>query len=79
MNKMEFRMAIPAVTQEYTPFQRRNSRNQMTHTPRREMRLDFPAFRLEQYRIPNETRKDPRFLDRTPESPKNTVTRRDEL
>ena len=52
MNKVEFRMAIPAVTREYTPGYRRNSRNTMTHTPRQEMRLDFPAFRAEQYRIP---------------------------
>ena len=50
-------MAILAVTQEYTPGSRRNSRNPMTHTPRREMRLDFPAFRAEQYRIPNQKRK----------------------
>ena len=46
-------MALPAVTREYTPGSRRNSRNPMTHTPRWEMRLDFPAFRAEQYRIPN--------------------------
>ena len=46
-------MAIPAVTREYTPGSRRNSRNPMTHTRHREMRLDFPTFRAEQYRIPN--------------------------
>ena len=45
-------MAIRAVTREYTPGSRRNSRNPMTHTPRREMRLDFPAFHAEHYRIP---------------------------
>ena len=50
-------MAIPAVTREYTARSRHNSRNPMTHTPRHEMRLDFPAFRAEQYRIPNKTRK----------------------
>ena len=46
-------MAIPAVTREYTPRSRRNSKNPMTHAPRRELRLDVPAFRAEQYRIPN--------------------------
>ena len=46
-------MAIAAVTREYTPGSRRNSRNHMTHTTRREMRLDFPALRAEQYSIPN--------------------------
>ena len=50
-------MANPAVTREYTPGSRRNSRNPMTHTPRREKRLDFPASRAEQYRIPSYTRK----------------------
>ena len=53
MNKVEFRMAIPAVTREYTPGSCHYSRNPMTHTPRREMKLDFPAFLAEQYRIPN--------------------------
>ena len=53
MNKVEFRMNIPAVTREYTPRSGRNSGNPMKHTPRWEMRLDFPAFRAEQYRIPN--------------------------
>ena len=50
-------MAITAVTREYTPRSCRNSRNAMTHTRRWEMRFDFPAFRAEQYRILNETRK----------------------
>ena len=53
LNKVEYRMAIPAVTREYNPRFRRNSRNPMTHTPRQEMWLDFPAFHAEQYRIPN--------------------------
>ena len=47
MSKVEFRMAIPAVTREYTPGSRRNSRNPMTDTPGREMRLAFPAFSAE--------------------------------
>ena len=54
-------MAIPAVTREYKPGSGGNSRNPMTHIPGREMRLDFPAFRAEQYRISSETRKEPRF------------------
>ena len=61
MNKVEFRMAIPAVTREYTPGSCRNSRNPMTHTPRREMSLDFPALGAEQTRFPNQTGKEPQF------------------
>ena len=61
MNKVEFRMSIPAVTREYTPGSRRNLRNPMTHTPRREMKLDFPALVAEQSRVPNQTGKEPRF------------------
>ena len=52
-------MAIPAVTREYTPGSCRNSRNPMRHPPRQEMRLNFPALRAEQSRIPNQTRKEP--------------------
>ena len=61
LNKQKFLMATPALTREYTPGSCLNSRNPMTHTPRREMRLDFPAFRAEKYRIPNYTRMEPRF------------------
>ena len=61
-------MAIPAVTREYTTGSCRNSRNAMTHTPRREMRLAFPALGAEQSRVPNQTGKEHNFLDRTPES-----------
>ena len=53
MNKQKFLMATPAITREHTPDFRRTSINPMTHTPRWEMRLDFPAFRAEHYRIPN--------------------------
>ena len=53
MNKVEFGMATPALTREYTPGSRRNLRNPMTHTPRQEMRLDFTALGAEQYRVPN--------------------------
>ena len=40
-NKVEYRMAIPSVTREYTPGFCLNSRNPMRHPPRREMRLDL--------------------------------------
>ena len=63
-------MAILAVTREYTPGSGRNSRNRMRHPPRWEMRLDSPALHAEQSRVPNETRKEPRFsLWNTRESP----------
>ena len=52
-------MAIPAVTREYTPGSCRNSRNPMRHSPRREMTLDSPALHAEQYRILNQTCKEP--------------------
>ena len=71
MNQVEFRMAIPAVTREYIPGTCRNSRNPMRHPPRWDMRLDFPAMPAEQNRIPNQTRKEPRFSYwNTRESPK---------
>ena len=61
MKKVEFRMAIPAVTREYTPSSCRNSSNPMTHSPRREMRLDFPALGAEQSRVQNQTGKETQF------------------
>ena len=54
-------MPIPAVTREYIPGSYRNSRNPMTHTPRWEMKLDFPALGAEQSRVPNQTGKEPQF------------------
>ena len=54
-------MAITAVTQEYTQGSCLYSRNPMTHTPRREMRLDFPALGAEQSRVPNQTGNEPQF------------------
>ena len=54
-------MAIPAVTREYTPGSYCNPRNAMRHPPRQEMRLDSTVLRSEQSRIPNQTRKEPRF------------------
>ena len=61
MNKLEFRMAIPAITREYTPGSCRNSRKPMRLPLHREMRLDSPALRAEQFRVPNQTRKEPVF------------------
>ena len=69
LNKVDFRIAIPAVTCEYTPGSCRNSRNRMRHPPCLEMRLDSPALHAEQSRIPNKRRKSFDFLDGTPESP----------
>ena len=54
-------MAIRAVTREYTPGSCHNSRNPMTHTPRREMRIAFPALGVQQSRVPNQTGKEPQF------------------
>ena len=55
LNKVEFRMDIPAVTREYTPDSCRNSRYPMAHTPRWEMILDFPALGAEESRVLNQT------------------------
>ena len=61
LNKLEFRMAILAVTREYTPGSCRNSRNPMRHPHHWEMRLDSPALHAEQCRVPNQTVKEPLF------------------
>ena len=66
MNKLEFRMDIPAVTREYTPGSCRNSRKHMRLCPPCEMRPDSPALCPEQLRFPNQTRKEPRFACATP-------------
>ena len=64
-------MAIPAVTREYTPGSCHNFKNPMRDPPRREVRIDSPALRAEQSRIPNQTRKEPQFsLWNTRESPR---------
>ena len=52
-------MAIPAVTQEYTPGFCPNSRNPMSHPRRRELRPESLALGAEQFRVPNQTRKEP--------------------
>ena len=64
-------MAILAVIQEYTPGYCRNSRNPMTHPPRREMKPESPALAAEQFRVPNQTRKEPQCARGTPESPQD--------
>ena len=52
-------MANPAVTREYTPGICRKSRNPMRHPPRREKRPESPALGAEQFRVPNQTHKEP--------------------
>ena len=61
MNRPEFQMAIPTVTREYTPGACRNSRKLMRLPPHRKMRPDSPPFRAEEYHVPNQRRKEPRF------------------
>ena len=61
LNKLEFEMAIPDVTWEYTPGFCRNSRKPMRLPPRRKMRPASPAFHAEQFRVPNQIRKEPQF------------------
>ena len=54
-NTLEFRMAIPAVTREYTPGSCRNSRKPMRCPPHCEMRPDSPALGAEKFPVSNET------------------------
>ena len=61
LNKLEFQMAIPAVTREYSPGSCHNSRKPMRPPPSCEMRPDSPALGAEQFRVPNQTWKEPRF------------------
>ena len=61
LNKVEYRMAISAVTREYTIGSCSNLRIPMRHPPRREMRLDSPALHAEESRVPNQTSKEPLF------------------
>ena len=60
-NKLEFPMASPAVTQKYTPGSCRNSRKSRRLPPRRDMRPDSSALGAEQFRVPNQTHKEPQF------------------
>ena len=61
LNKFEFQVAIPAATREYTPDSCCNSRKPRRLPPRREMSPDSPALVAEQFRVPNQTRKEPQF------------------
>ena len=54
MNKLEFRMDIPAVTREYTPGSCHNSRKPMRLSNPCEMTPDSPALCPEQLRFPNQ-------------------------
>ena len=54
-------MTIPAVTREYTPGACRNSRKLMRLPPRRKMRPNSTALRAEEFRVPNQRCKEPRF------------------
>ena len=59
--QLQFRMDISAVTREYTPGSRRNSRETMRLPPQREMRSDSSALHEEQLRTSNQIRKEPQF------------------
>ena len=61
MNKLEFRMNIPAVTREYNPGSCRTSWKPMKLSPPCEMRPDSPALCPEQLRFRYQTRKEPQF------------------
>ena len=61
LNKLEFRMAIPAVTFEYTPCSCRNSRKHRRLPPRCEMMPDSPTLSSEQFLVSNQTGKEPSF------------------
>ena len=54
-------MDIHAVTWEYTPGSCRNSRKPIRLPPRWELRPCSPALHAEQFRFPNQTRKEPWF------------------
>ena len=52
-------MANPAVTREYTHSSCCSTRNPMRHPPWREMRAKTPALGAEQFRVSNQTPKEP--------------------
>ena len=51
-------MAVSAVNREYILASCRNSRNSMRHPDRQEMRPKSPALGADQFRVPNQTRKE---------------------
>ena len=59
LNKQKFLTATPAVTREYTPGSRHNSRKTRRIPLHREMRPDSPALHAEQLLVPNQTGKEP--------------------
>ena len=59
LNKQKFLMATPAVTREHTPGSHCNSRKTMRIPARKEMKTDSPALRVEQFLVPNHTKKEP--------------------
>ena len=61
LNKPDFQMAIPAVTREYTTGACRNLIKLMRLPIRCKMRPDSPAFHAEEFQVPNQRRKEPRF------------------
>ena len=64
-------MSIPAVTQEYTAGACRNWRKFMRLLLLPKMRPDSPALKAEEFRVPNQTHKEPRFpLWNSRESPR---------
>ena len=64
-------MFIPALTREYTLGSCCNLRIPMRHTPRREIRPKSPAMGAEQFRVPNQTCKEPQCASwNTRESPR---------
>ena len=61
-------MDVPTVTREYNQGFCRNSRKPTRLSPRREFRPDSPALGAEQFRVPNQTRREPQLLEGTLES-----------
>ena len=74
LNKQKFLMSTPAITRKYTPGSRRNSRKPMRLPPRRETRPVSAKFGAEQFLVPNQTHKEPRFAWRNSRETPNTLT-----
>ena len=62
-------MSTPAVTREHTPASRCNSRKIIRLPTRWTMRPDTPVLHAEQFLVPNQTGKEPWFVDGSTESP----------
>ena len=58
LNKLEFRMAIPVVTREYTRGSCSTSSKPKRLPPFREIRLNSQALGAEPFRVPNQTIKE---------------------